>query len=164
MHNQRSRPEARVCRQPQPRLAGPQCPALTDDERLVVALIRQIVIHGIGAPLAHRAMQRRGVASGTTAFAALGDWLSQLAEAARRQIAIGSPVRCCPSPDEVMLLAIITGAPRGDFAAVHGLLGALARPGAIDTLAHGAEQLGELLSIAGITLRLVRFTGNCPTQ
>ena len=126
---------AHAHRQPPPRLAGPQCPALTDDERLVVALIRQIVVHGIGAPLAHKAMQRRGAA-----------------EAARRQIAIGSPVRCCPSPDEVMLLAIITGAPRGDFAAVHGLLGALVQPGAIDALAHGAEQLGEMLTAAGIVL------------
>ena len=157
-----SQPVAQAHRQPPPRLAGPQCPALTDDERLVVALIRQIVVHGIGAPLAHRAMQRRGAASGPTAFAALGDWLSQLAEAARRQIAIGSPVRCCPSPDEVMLLAIITGAPRGDFAAVHGLLGALVRPGAIDALAHGAEHLGELLTAAGIALRPVRFTGERP--
>lgn len=140
-------------------IAGPQCKSLADDERLVVALIRQIVVNGIDAPLAQRAMQRRSASTGTTAFAALGDWLTHLATAATRQIAVGSPVRCCPSPDEVAMLAIIGGAPRGDFAVVHKLLGEFVAGDAVDALAHGAENLGELLIGAGIRLRPVRFTG-----
>ena len=140
-------------------IMGPQCRALADDERLVIALIRQIVVNGIEAPLAQRAMTRRSAAAGQSAFARLGGWLSLIANAATRQIAIGSPVRCCPSPDEVAMLAILAGAPRGDFALVHKLLGEFVNGDAVDALAHGAEQLGVQLIAAGIALRPVRGTG-----
>lgn len=151
--------QAQVHRPQTAPIVGPQCRALADDERLVIALIRQIVVNGIDAPLGHLAMTRRSAASGATAFAQLGNWLSLLANAANRQIAVGSPVRCCPSPDEVAMLAIIAGAPRGDFAAVHKLLGEFVSADAIDALAHAAEQLGEALIAAGVKLRPVRFTG-----
>ena len=151
--------QAQAQRPAAPPIASPQCRALADDERLVIALIRQIIVNGTSAPLAQRAIICRSAAAGPTAFASLGDWLTMLANAASRQIAIGSPVRCCPSPDEVAMLAIIAAAPRGDFVAVHQLLGEFVHADAIDGLAHGAEQLGERLIAAGIVLRPVRFTG-----
>ncbi|GGE02831.1 hypothetical protein GCM10011529_06600 [Polymorphobacter glacialis] len=163
-----ARPADSVANAARPPVPGPSCKALAPDERLTVALIRHIVIHGTGGPptgrlFGHRAAESgsepSGIVLSSTAYAALGDWLTLLADAATRQIAVGAPTHCCPSPDEVRMLAIIAGAPRGDFAFVHSLLGEMVGPGAVDALAHGAERLGEDLIAAGITLRPVRFTG-----
>lgn len=141
-----------------PNLA-PTCRGLSEDERFVVGVIRQIVVNGIDAPAAEQAFASRCGPPGTPAIEALRHWLVMLAENARRQIAVGYLTRCCPSPDEVTILAIIEGSRRGDFARAHALLARIVRVDAIDPLAHAAEQLGEALFVIGIRLRPVRFVG-----
>lgn len=141
-------------------LPTPACRGLSPDERFVVGAIRQVVISGIDAPEVEQAFFARCGKAGRPSVVLLQNWLRTLAENARRQIAVGHRSRCCPSPDEIMMLAIIECSRRGDFTSAHALLAQLVHTKAIDPLAHGAEQLGEALLTAGISLRPVRFVGS----
>ena len=138
-------------------LPAPACRGLSPEERFVVGAIRQVVIGGVDAPEAEQAFIARCGKGGRPSVALLRDWLQTLAENARRQITVGHRSRCCPSPDEIMMLAIIENSRRGNFTNAHALLAQLVHSKAIDPLAHGAEQLGEALLSAGISLRPVRF-------
>ena len=140
-------------------LPAPACRGLSPDERFVVGAIRHVVIGGVDAPEVEQAFLARCGKAGGPSVALLRNWLQTLAENARRQIAVGHRSRCCPSPDEIMMLAIIECSRRGDFTSAHALLAQLAHTKAIDRLAHGAEKLGEALLTAGICLRPVRFAG-----
>ena len=128
-----ARPADSVANAARPPVPGPSCKALAPDERLTVALIRHIVIHGTGGPptgrlFGHRAADSGFLSSGTvvspTAYAALGDWLTLLTDAATRQIAVGAPTHGLgertPDPLQVgedpipaLVLHLIHGAPKG---------------------------------------------------
>lgn len=140
-------------------LPAPACRGLSPDERFVVGAIRQVVIGGVDAPEVEQVFFARCGKAGGPSVALLRNWLLTLAEYVRRKIAVGHRSRCCPSPDEIMMLAIIESSRRGDFTGAHAILAQLVHTKAIDPLAHGAEQLGEALLAAGISLRPVRFAG-----
>ena len=133
----------------------PRCPGLTPDERIVVAAIRQMVIDGLMAPGAADAMGLKP--GGEAVFRALGAWLGLLAGRTRRQIAVGAPVHCCATPDELAMLTIIAGTRCGDFALVHGVLDHFVDAADIDTLAHASEMLAERLDAAGFALVVRRI-------
>lgn len=135
----------------------PGCQALAIDEKLIVAAIRQIVITGRIMPAVAAALEQGCGAAGAAVHQALLEWLTLLADSASRQIAVGAPTHCCPSPDEVAMLAIIDAARRGDFTCAHAVLGGLVRRDAVDNLAHAAETLGETIVAAGMSLTPRRF-------
>ncbi|QXQ05098.1 hypothetical protein KX816_12485 [Sphingosinicellaceae bacterium] len=128
----------------------PRCPGLTPDERIVVAAIRQMVIDGVTAPGAAEAIALKPESAAV--FGALGAWLDLFASRTRWQIAVGAPVHCCPTPDELAMLTVIEGARRGEFALVHRVLGHFVDAADIDGLAHASEMLGERLDAAGFAL------------
>ena len=128
----------------------PRCPALSSDEKILVAAIRLMVVDGLVAPSAAVAMALKP--GSEAVLEALRDWLGQLAGNAVRQIAVGAPLHCCASPDELALLAAIEGARCGDFVLVHRIFGHFVDRADIDALAHATEILSEHLAAAAFTL------------
>lgn len=136
----------------------PRCPGLTPDERVLVAAIRQMVIDGLTAPGAAEAIALKP--GSAPVLGALRDWLGLLAGATLRQIAVGAPLHCCASPDELAMLSMIDTARRGDFAATHLILRCFVDAADIDAVAHASEILGERIDTAGFKLvtRQIRRT------
>ena len=128
----------------------PRCPGLSPDEKILVAAIRLMVVDGLVAPSAAVAIALKP--GSEAVLEALRNWLGRLARNTVRQIAVGAPLHCCASPDELMLLTAMEGARCGDFGLVHRILGQFVDRDDIDDLAHATEILSEQLAAAGFKL------------